>query len=291
MKTLLLLALTSSLTLAQGDLNPPPGGPTATIKTLDQIEARTPIPKTSGSPVAGPRFTITTSGSYYLTGNITVSTGSAIVIAASVNDVTLDLNGFTIASTLTGSSSGSGVDMVDSNNRITIRNGNITSGTTVTNAGVVTPAGFAFGIFGYAKHVLVSQVHVNGVAYVGISIDQQGIISDCTTANCGGYGIIGEIITNSSADHCKYGGIFAQNATNCTGTSKSGTGISCNGNATNCTGTTEDNVFYGVYVSGTASSCRGTNDAGGPAISAAIAIGCTSGGGIIFSPSKYLGTP
>jgi hypothetical protein len=292
MKILLLLALTSRLTLAQGDLTPSPGGPTATMKTLDQIEARTPIPKTSGSPVAGPRFTITTSGSYYLTGNITVSTGSAIVIAAGVNDVTLDLNGFTIASTLTGSSSGNGVDMVDSNNRITIRNGNITSGTTVTDAGVVTPAGFSSGIFGGAtQHILVNQIHVSGVTATGIVLSPRGIISECTADNCGFYGLRAEMVINSSAHLCKYGGISAENATTCIGASSNGYGIYCFGNATNCTGTTSAATSYAVDVVGTASFCRGTHTGGGTAISAAIAIGCTSGNGAISSPSKHLGTP
>src|SRR6266568_6580756 len=77
-----------STTLAQGSLTPP-GAPAPTMKTLDQIEARTPI---SSAP-----FTITDSGSYYLTTNVTVSSGDAITIAA--DNVTLDLNGFTISST------------------------------------------------------------------------------------------------------------------------------------------------------------------------------------------------
>jgi hypothetical protein len=42
--------------LAQGSLTPPPGAPAPTMKTLDQIEARTPI---SSAP-----FTISAPGSY-----------------------------------------------------------------------------------------------------------------------------------------------------------------------------------------------------------------------------------
>src|SRR6188768_715136 len=77
------------LTFAQGSLTPPAGAPAPVMKSLDQIEARTPI---SSAP-----FTITAPGSYYLIGNLSVSSGNAIVIAT--NDVTLDLNGFTISST------------------------------------------------------------------------------------------------------------------------------------------------------------------------------------------------
>src|SRR4051812_49280805 len=72
----------------QGGLTPP-GAPAPTMKTLDQIEARTLI---SAVP-----FTIDASGSYYLTNNVSVTTGDAITIAAS--GVVLDLNGFTITST------------------------------------------------------------------------------------------------------------------------------------------------------------------------------------------------
>jgi hypothetical protein len=327
--TLLLFALTTNFTLAQGDLNPPPGGPTATMKTLDQIEARTPILKTSGSPVAGPHFIISQPGSYYLTGNITVSTGDAIVIADGVNDVTLDLNGFTITSTLTGSASGSAIDMPGAHSRITVCHGNISSGTTVTYLGVATPAGFQNGIYGFnALHVIVAQVHVNGVASRGI-FALQGIFSECTASHCGITGLAGETVTNSSANYCGSYGIFASNATNCNakagsayglscyenatnctgfsynsrgldcsgnatnckGTSIYGIGLYCEGNATNCTGTASNANSYAISVAGTASSCRARNTAGGPAIYAAIAIGCTSDGGAISSPSKHLGTP
>src|ERR1022692_4447454 len=81
----------------QGALTPP-GAPAPDMKTLAQIEPRTPI---SYAP-----FTITNSGSYYLTTNLTVSSGNAITIAT--NGVTLDLGGFTIAST-TPSAAGAGI--------------------------------------------------------------------------------------------------------------------------------------------------------------------------------------
>ena len=80
--------LASTGAFAQGSLTPP-GAPAPTMKSLDQIEARTPI---SSLP-----FTISASGSYYLTKNLAVTSGNAIVISA--EGVTLDLNGFTLSST------------------------------------------------------------------------------------------------------------------------------------------------------------------------------------------------
>jgi hypothetical protein len=74
---------------AQGPLSPP-GAPAPTMRTLQQVEPRTPI--TNATAV-----TISTPGSYYLTTNISVTSGTAITITAS--QVTLDLNGFTLSST------------------------------------------------------------------------------------------------------------------------------------------------------------------------------------------------
>src|SRR5262245_46220189 len=78
------LAVTQTA-LAQGSLTPP-SGPEPMMKTLDQIEPRIPI------GVLG--YTITNSGSYYLTRNLGPSLrGSSSVIVINANDVTLDLNG------------------------------------------------------------------------------------------------------------------------------------------------------------------------------------------------------
>lgn len=84
---LLLAALNAQLTtsFAQGSLTPP-GAPAATMKTLAQIEPRTPI--------AAAPFTISEPGSYYLTTNLIAATGNIITITT--NNITLDLNGFAL---------------------------------------------------------------------------------------------------------------------------------------------------------------------------------------------------
>ena len=59
--------------IPQGNLDPPPGAPAPTIKTLDQMEPRTPLvvgaDGVSVLPATG-GITISQSGSYYVKGNL-----------------------------------------------------------------------------------------------------------------------------------------------------------------------------------------------------------------------------
>jgi len=102
-------------TLPAGNLNPP-GAPASTMKTLDEVEPRIPIPA-SESPTGA--VSIYDSGSYYLTGDRYCS-GSGILVYA--NDVTIDLMGYK----LVGPDSGTnyGIDIGGRTN-IEIRNGTI----------------------------------------------------------------------------------------------------------------------------------------------------------------------
>src|SRR6516164_9677521 len=121
--------------LAQGSLTPP-GPPAPMMKSLDQIEPRTPI---SSAP-----FTISQPGSYYLTTNLTVNSGDAIIIATS--GVTLDLNGFTISSTVSNAA-GTGILLNSGSLRnITIANGFVQGGVTNDGTGIYSGSGLASGI-------------------------------------------------------------------------------------------------------------------------------------------------
>ena len=85
-KLFLAAALFPCTILAQGSLTPP-GPPAPSMKTLAQIEPRTPI---SSLP-----FTINQSGSYYVTTNLIGVSGQNGIIVQTRN-VTIDLNGFGI---------------------------------------------------------------------------------------------------------------------------------------------------------------------------------------------------
>src|SRR5437762_13979859 len=83
----------TGLIASAGNLNPPAGPVTPTMKTLTEVEPRIAINATNTPGDSDSLFKITQPGSYYLTGNITGVAGKhGIEIAAS--GVTLDLNGF-----------------------------------------------------------------------------------------------------------------------------------------------------------------------------------------------------
>ena len=89
---MLVLALAAGMSagavFAQGSLTPP-GAPAPTMKTLTQVEPRTPITELP--------FAITESGAYYLTTNLVCTNGNGVTISADA--VTLDLMGFAIGGT------------------------------------------------------------------------------------------------------------------------------------------------------------------------------------------------
>jgi hypothetical protein len=303
MKTFLLLCvavLPGASVFAQGSLTPP-GAPAPTMKTLAQIEPRTPI---SSAP-----FTITTPGSYYLTTNLTVSGGDAITIAA--NGVTLDLNGFTIASTA-ASAAGYGILINSGLRDLAILNGFIQGGVTANVNGVYSGSGFGDGIHGYpVQNARVSGVSVSGCLYFGIhlgagdstvaesctvrTVGSIGIVASTIKASvamdCGGYAISGSQVADcrgestgssygviaTTAQNC-YGvsggsgyGLYANTALNCYGNSSSGYGLYAN-TAQNCSGSSSSGTGLQAY---TAYNCVGLSSGSGYGVIAdQVAIGC-----------------
>jgi parallel beta-helix repeat protein len=145
-----------STCFAQGSLTPP-GAPSPTMKTLDQIEPRTPI---SSLP-----YNITNSGSYYFTTNLSGTTG----ISISQNNVTLDLNGFALLGA-PGSFTGIGINGARTN--VTIRNGSIRGW--VSHAVEGASLGSVHG--GIIERLTVSDNGGTGIAIAG-----SGLVRDCVS--------------------------------------------------------------------------------------------------------------
>ena len=111
----------------QGSLTPP-GAPAPTMKTLDELDAAisgvsnavSSIQGEARFPISVAGYTITNGGSYYLTADLMPEGGDS-GININVNDVTLDLNGFSI---LGGLSSGQGISMNNRDN-VVVKNGTI----------------------------------------------------------------------------------------------------------------------------------------------------------------------
>jgi len=265
MKTKILLAAFVSTCMlhqsafAQGALTPP-GAPAPTMKTLAQIEPRTPI----SAP-----FTITRPGSYYLTTNLSVTSGDAIVI--NTNQVTLDLNGFTISSTAP-SVSGYGIALAvpGGNTDIAIFNGHIKGGLT-NNGGVFGGGGFVSGIDW--PSAIPQNVRVTGVSVSGcnsgfiLNTGNATVVESCTVKTCATYGIFADNIFHCTAKDCGEIAIFGSIVTDSSGDSV-GTGS-------------------GIYApGGVAMSCYGSS-VSGVAITARIANSCIAGSGTTSIVNKY----
>ena len=177
--------------LGQGSLTPPAGPPGPEMKTLDEVESRTALPATT-TAAPGPFITISDSGSYYLTGNVTVTSGDGILITAS--DVTLDLGGFTLTSTLaTVPTAGNAITLAPGISSVVIKNGHIkgTSVRTGSGGGVTfSRSGWFRGIDDDANatagDIVVSHLSIRGCADNGIDLNGGSRISHVVSrANAG----------------------------------------------------------------------------------------------------------
>ena len=268
-----LLLLAPALLHAQGTFPPPSAPGVPLMKTLTQVEPRTPIQ----SLAATAPYNITQSGSYYLTGNITVSTDiSAIIVASGVDDVTIDLNGFTIESTLATAGNKNAISFSLSA-RATVKNGNIKSGSIVA-AAVITRKGFVHGIYatgGKLTQSTISGVKVVGVGGTGIYCDAESLVENCSASHCisGILNHAGSITRNSIATNCTGTGIGASLGVveSCRGTSYAAAGISAD-TVLNSQGTSEN--YYGILADSIATNCTGTSTSN-TGLYSVIATNCT----------------
>lgn len=150
--------------LGQGALTPP-AAPGPTMKTLDQIEPRTPVDAIHTPGVGGIQYFITQSGSYYLTTNIVGMSGD-IGIYVGASNVTLDLNGFSV---LGGPGAFYGISLGGGNSDIIVRNGGV--------SGWITEPG----IYNNAQRVTLEHLHVSGNAS-GLYCPNSTLIQNCVVS-------------------------------------------------------------------------------------------------------------
>jgi hypothetical protein len=153
------------------------------------------IPLVEGSPGVSVgelgAITITESGSYYLTSNLTVSAGNAIVIAAP--SVTLDLMGHTISSTA-DPAAGTAIYSNVSGMSLIIVNGHIRSGVTYY-AGVFSGTGFLNGILlGPSSTGMIRNMTVSGVQQCGIYVPGYCVVDGCVVKVAGNVGIYANVV-------------------------------------------------------------------------------------------------
>jgi parallel beta-helix repeat protein len=167
------------LVVNAGQLSPPPGPPAPTMKTLTQVEPRTPVQNLSSNGTA--LYVIDQPGSYYLTGNITGKPGKN-GIEITTNGVALDLNGFELVG-VEGSLTGV---LADGQANLAIRNGMIR-------------AWGAEGVhlaYSYASQLERLQAANN--AGRGLVTDSGSTVINCTARGNGEWGIhaLGSTVSN-----------------------------------------------------------------------------------------------
>ena len=257
-KISMLLALClGSIAFGAGTLTPP-GAPAPTMKTLQQVEPRTPLEAGSQGVSINTNGTISIiqSGSYYLTSNLTVATGNGIIVLT--NGVTVDLNGFTIRS-LSPAVSGSGIRIEGSS--VSVVNGHIVSGTvfdSTVSGDQYTGSGFENGVYapdlaqGLGRNIYIKNVTVSGCDHGGIFIvsGEYSMVESCVVKVVGGVGIQAGVITKCSVYSSGSYAIRGTVISDCRGYSEGETAVYSTASVLNSFGVSyaESGSKYGIYA-------------------------------------------
>ncbi len=145
------------------------------MKTLDQVEARIIVNAANTPGDATSSFVISQPGSYYLTGNLTVST-TKHGISIETDNVTLDLNGFAIISNA-ASGSGIGVNVPTGRVNLCVRNGTI-RGWRSHGVGAIN-----------ASSSILERLRAINNTGNGLMISNESAVRDCVMTGNGGDGL------------------------------------------------------------------------------------------------------
>ena len=270
-----------SALFAQGSLTPP-GPPGATMLTLSQIEPRTPI--SSGG------FIITAPGSYCLTTNLVCTNTFGIETFA--NNITLDLNGFS----LTGTSGAEfGIYVVSGSSRIRVYNGMVNGW---ANYGIASAANDItlehLAISGNTIGVVLSgsfgntlrDSTVDGNTNYGVWCDQcSATLDDLVVSSNGNLGIYFQQCANDAVKDCTVDG----NGSHGVDFSSTGNGIISdsainenNGFGIDCTSSTNVNLERLTILDNNTS---GINFSGSGCIISACGINGNNQDGILMAGS------
>lgn len=227
----LLTVVCPSSIFAQGNLTPP-GAPAPTMKTLSQIEARIPITN------AG--YAVGQSGSYYLTRNLHATNGQDGIIV-SADNVTIDMNGFTL--TGSGTNSGHGIVQVLPYYSLRVYNGKVFFWRGPSKAGI-----YAQGENNQFDHIEATD---NSDGIVAMN---NAIVSDCAASFNKGDGIYvgeGSRLTDCVASQNGSFGLYLNSGCSISGCSanKNGyMGIYSVGGSSIINCAARENDDYGIYV-------------------------------------------
>ncbi len=155
-------------TAVAGPLVPPVGAVSSTSKPLGEIEPRIAINSDNTPGDADSVFRISSGGSYYLTSSFFFGVGRNGIKIDAVSNVTIDLNGFTVA----GFGGLDGIRHTGLASHIAIKNGNIINS---ANGDGIDLASTEFAV--------IENVNVTGSTGVGILTGDHARVVNCTAGN------------------------------------------------------------------------------------------------------------